>query len=337
MYYVINVINYISGQTYDEKTILEDIDKTFDALYSSTSVKSIFYSQPFRVVNPGKPNALLEDFCSKLGIYLQLLQNKVITFANCLAIDGYPWEYQDIMCYYNMPFRYSRNPMADKKIFQRLYRIEQIGIDQVIMYLLTGYQEEKFNRNQSFLNKLNYFFNGQGISFDSIGKSQHMGWLGYMPLSQQQIINDYLETKDNKDDPLHNKKIGNYGELMYYRYLQQHIPNTQQLMWVSNNLGDGFGYDIAVYDSIANKIYLYEVKATDNPKNFSSCSLEEYEARIRDIIEPHTDSEYHVIRIGLGDTIQMVDIDSKTSTVKDIMNPSRVRVLNKNYNTYNII
>ena len=189
MDYINNAINFIINQKFNEETIIEDIDKTF---------KDKYYS---------KNNELTDIFFEYLDLYLSLKREEVIRFANTINMKGIPSEYRSILEYYNMPFRYSKCPLADKKIFENITGIDDIGIDQVVFALLRGYHENEFNNNQDFINYINYFYNAQQITFNSIGKSQRMGWIGAMPLSVDDIIKDYLSIKNNKYDIDYNKKL----------------------------------------------------------------------------------------------------------------------------------
>ena len=302
MDYINNAINFIINQKFNEETIIEDIDKTF---------KDKYYS---------KNNELTDIFFEYLDLYLSLKREEVIRFANTINMKGIPSEYRSILEYYNMPFRYSKCPLADKKIFENITGLDDIGIDQVVFALLRGYHENEFNNNQDFINYINYFYNAQQITFNSIGKSQRMGWIGAMPLSVDDIIKDYLSIKNNKYDIDYNKKLGNYGELMFYRYLINNCCKGQQIMWVSRDLGDGFGYDIAVYDANINKLFLYEVKTTGRKEEIDNVSLNSFETRICNLFHTYEDTEYHIIRIYIGENIQIYDIDDKTSKIENIFN-----------------
>ena len=107
---------------------------------------------------------------------------------------------------------------------------------------------------------------------------------------------------------------------MFYRYLINNCCKGQQIMWVSRDLGDGFGYDIAVYDANINKLFLYEVKTTGRKEEIDNVSLNSFETRICNLFHTYEDTEYHIIRIYIGENIQIYDIDDKTSKIENIFN-----------------
>lgn len=318
MYYVYNVIKYLSNGPYNDATIIQDIDATFD-------------------VYGKKTNNLMNDFAVKLSTYLQMRIEECVRFSSFMMSNGYPWSYQEITNYYFLPFRYSRNPMADKRIFERIYNTEGITLDQVILNLLST--RYNVGANKEFLDRLNWFMNSEfpnNITFDNFGKIPRLGHLGHMLLSSEQMIQEYLIAKDNKAYPNFNKIIANYGELMFYYYLLNKHDDTQ-IYWVSRDLGDGFGYDLALYDIEGNYLKLYEVKTQSQFNTRLDIDLTTTEQNMCDAINQRKDEEYHIIRIRLNDTIDMVDIDQKNNEINDLMVPNRTRILTKKDSRYTII
>ncbi len=62
------------------------------------------------------------------------------------------------------------------------------------------------------------------------------------------------------------KDIGIAGENFIFEYEKEcvknyNLPKDKQVKWISENVGDGLGYDILSYDSQGNEIYI-EVKTT---------------------------------------------------------------------------
>ena len=309
MYYVANVIKYLRGDSYDEGTLISDIEETFKALKT----------KPF--------NNLFRDFYTQFNKFITRRRDEAYKFANIMMTDGFPYEYQNILEYYALPFRTSRNPIADKMIIEGVCNIKDLRLDQAIMSLLYDIEPNRFNRNQEFLNRMNFFFNYDPISFESIGNSQRLGRIGYMPEDPNQMISDYNWYKENKESPYALNIIGNYGEYMFYQYLLSIIRPEEYVMWVSHDLGDGFGYDIAVYNSLENKLYMYEIKSTDDPTKFENIYLSEHEKRVSNAVRENPQEEYHVVRLCLEQPFQMVDINDKSGNIKDITEPNRNRIL----------
>ena len=326
MYYVVNVTKYLKGEPYFKETLYSDIDQTLEAFTKFS------------------PNSLTQDCYNAFITYYYMKQADAKRFADFMLLDDIPYEYSKLLNHYYLPFRYARDPIADQKIFSGMFKMfyhikdkDILRLDEIIFILLGPYQDERYNSKR--FNDLMYeFFMGEGIDFSSINNAARFGNMGYMPRSIETIISDYQNYK--RDNTIDNATsiIGNYGELMYYRYLESINKLHQIIMWVSHDLGDGFGYDIAVYDAHENKLVVNEVKATDKDNYFEHVSLTGHERNVCRAFRESPNTEYHIIRVGLGDKIQMVDINTKTDGEPfDIMEPERKRILiNKNYE-YQII
>ena len=318
MYHAYNVIKFLTGDIFQESTLIDDIKKTVDEL------------------KKGKDNVAIQKFRSAFTIYVQKMQQEAIRFATILMYDGFPYEYQDIKQRYFMPFRFSKNPIADKLLFQTMFEMEEVKIDQLIIGLIGNYNYEYFNGNQIFLDRMNYFFNYDPIAFEDIGKRQRVGWIERIPLSGDVIVNEFNETMNKTNGVKNSKKIGNYGEYLFYQYLLNNYDYSKEVMWISRDLGDGFGYDIAVYDRIENRIILYEVKTTTNEESFNNTDLDDYESRICNNYRDRDDTEYHVIKILVGSELRMIDIDDKNETVTDLLeNKNNYKVLRKTNSVLN--
>ncbi len=298
MYHVYNVVKFLNGEPYQKSTIIEDINRTFEDY------------------NAGKGNDAIYKFIAAMNNYMLIKFQECMNFANIMMTDGYPNEYHQLLEFSFMPFKNSSNPMADKTLLENFYGVEDLKIDQAIMAIIGDNFRELYNDNQSFLDRMNFFFNYDPIDFEDIGTKARVGWFEKMPSDPNQIIFDYQGT--NSKDPLYNKKVGNYGELMFYQYLTAIQNGNMQVIWVSKDIGDGFGYDFAVYDQSINKITLYEVKTTTNEEFFNEISLNEYESRICNLTKTYSDTDYHIIRICLGNNVKMIDINDKTESVNNL-------------------
>lgn len=78
---------------------------------------------------------------------------------------------------------------------------------------------------------------------------------------------DYIEEEKRR------KEIGDLGEQFVYdqeraKVKQYKLPKSKQVVWVSRDKGDGFGYDILSYDEAGNEMYI-EVKTTVGAENTS--------------------------------------------------------------------
>ena len=312
MYHAYNVVHFLNGEGYQNSTIIEDIKRTFEDYRS------------------GKGNDAIYKFISSFNNYLANKTQECLNFANIMMTDCYPNEYHQLLEYFYMPFKNSSNPMADKAILEEYFEIEDLRLDQAVMILIGDNYRFLYNDNQSFLDRINFFFNYEQISFEDIGTKARVGWFERMPSNPNEIILEFNETIQNPNDPNQTKKVGNYGELMFYNYLTSIANENMQVIWVSRDIGDGFGYDIAVYDQSINKITLYEVKTTTKEEYFNDTTLNEYESRICNLTKSYPDTDFHIIKILLGNQIKMIDINDKTETVSNIANPSEgYKVLKK--------
>ena len=320
MNYVYEVIKFMTNAPYLNDTIIENIDASFEALKA------------------GKCNKLMMDFSNAVSLYVQMKVEDCKRFASFLLCNGYPIDYQIVNEHYYLPFRYSRNPLADKRLLEHVFGVDDLRMDQAVLGLLG--MVYPVNENQELLNRINFFFNGDSIypvTFESINNAPRMGKLGHMPISSEQIIQEFMAVRNYPEHPDFNKLLGNYGELIMYSHLLNKYDDTQ-ILWVSRDLGDGFGYDIAVYEIEKNYCKLYEVKSSINNVGCSTITLTHNEQRTCDAANSYDNEEYHIVRIYIGDHIKMVDIDQKNGRTIDLMNPDKQKVLIKEQNSrYTII
>ena len=318
MYHAYNVIKYLTGDFYSASTLEEDIKQTVKDYRS------------------GKQNDAMYKFYYAVNNFIYQHQQECYRFAAIVMDDRYPNEYQSILEYYNMPFRYSRDPLADKMILEEMCNTENLTLDQAIMGLIGNYNFELYNGNRDFLDRINFIFNYQPLTWNDLGKSQRVGWLERMPSDPNQIVQEYNQVLSNPMDPSYSKKIGNYGEYMFNSYLQANYTENNHIIWVSKDVGDGFGYDFAVLDLAENKVYLYEVKTTTKDEYFADTQLNEYESRICNLTRDYPDTDYHVIKILLGNDVRMIDIDDKKETVTNLYKlDDSYKVLKKSANFLN--
>ena len=315
MYYVVNVIKYLAGDGYDPKTLHDDIAKTFDAIKTKSH------------------NNLFQALYDKFAYYSEIKREEIFAFANTIMQEGYPEEYQKILQYYYLPFRTSRDPIADKMIYENMFKINNLTIEKVIMGNLVG---SPYSCNQVFIDRLNKFIEEEQISFESIKSGSKLERNRVIP-SPQDIAMQYEWYKQVKNTPDALAIVNNYGELMFYQYLQTNLTSNDRLLWISRDLGDGFGYDIAVYKSTENKLYMYKVKTTAEPSKFESVVLSESENRINNETNNNSQEDYHVVRICVEEPYQMVDIDNKTLSAKDLYQPTKERLLINNNRDLRIV
>ena len=92
----------------------------------------------------------------------------------------------------------------------------------------------------------------------------------------KEFYNDY-KNKIYKDRKNIKEIIGGYGELLFYRKL---LKNTElEIVWVSREHGDKYGFDFVTFNEVLNEYTFYEIKTTVNPKKIGEFYLtrNEYE------------------------------------------------------------
>ena len=299
MYHAYNVIKFLNNDDYANSTIIDDIRLTVSQYKNGTD------------------NDAMIKFLAAFDAYNKRAALQCAQFAIILMTDGYPKEFKDLISYYNLPFRFSKNPQADKEVLKCMMGAEDIDLMGTILFLLQETNCAYLLYDQEFLTRLDAFINGRGITFENMSTSDKTSWHYRIPQDQNQIIYEYNMALANNNIQGTNKSVSNYGELMFNEYIRQ-VFADKQVIWVSRDVADGFGYEFVVYDNTVNRVSLYTVKSTTSEDYFYETSLNEQESRLCNETrnDPHTD--YHIIRILLGDNIKMVDINDKAESANSL-------------------
>lgn len=145
--------------------------------------------------------------------------------------------------------------------------------------------EIKIIKLYDFLRKLSVINGEDQLSLDM---ETHIGNVKPFPDNDLNIYSNFLNIpKEYKasifnSNDTYNLFIGQCAELIAYKKLKEKIKNKThlELIWVSREIGDGFGYDMMIIDHKRNITHLIEIKGTNNAKNFRSIYLTDNELRV---------------------------------------------------------
>lgn len=275
-----NIHNYIRGYNYNEETAYNDI-KLVGNCYK---------------LNPG--HRMLSQFDNDFLTYLNKKVNEVETFDSILLNPQENTFLQDVMKYYYLPFRYSKNPTLDKKIISTILNLKHDSYDKILFSLSFNSYGDKLAK------EIHNFIAQEGIEFESLGKDARCGWVEKYPDKDQDIIDrfniakDNYHNEDNTKEVLkkYKKDIGNYAELEFFKYLNKNRKENEQILWVSRFVGDGFGYDIMVCNNKTKEVKLYEVKGSISLFYSKKFDLTLTESNIlRSASESNV--EYHIVKL----------------------------------------
>ena len=275
-----NIHNYIRGYNYNGETAFNDI-KLVGNCYK---------------LNPG--HRMLSQFDND---FLTYLDKKIIEVENFDKILLNPHEnvlFQDVLNYYYLPFRHSKNPVLDKKIISTILNLKYDSYDQILFFLSVNSYGDKL------IKEIHNFIAFEGIEFESLGRDARCGWVEKYPDNDKEIIerfniakeNYYNEDNTKEIKNRYKKDIGNYAELEYFKYLNKNRKENEQIIWVSRFVGDGFGYDIMVYNNITKEVKLYEVKGSISLFYSKKLELTDTESNILRYASKNN-IEYHAVKL----------------------------------------
>ena len=237
---IINVNNYILGYKYNKNTIIDDINTCLDLLKNNSS----YY--------------LLNSLRNNLSNYLSNRADECVRFIYFIENNNYdnPIIYQ-LYERYNLPFIHSRDAKVDQLILSTLFGIDNIELSNAIYYLAC-FKDKSYIEKLRIKELLHDLLDNDSINFDLLSDGINLSNSLYIE-SDEDIVDkmEYLKTKFNKKN--HTSVVGHYAELIVYNYLKERLKKEQEIKWISRDLGNDLGYDIAVINSDGSAS-LYEVK-----------------------------------------------------------------------------
>jgi len=290
-----NINNFLKGNNYNEETALNDI----------TLVGNCYK------LNPG--HKLLSDLDNN---FLSYLDNKIreVEYFDKILLNPHENTYiQDTLKYYYLPFRNSKNPILDREILSTILKLNDKSYDQIIFFL------SYYSYGKELIDQIHSFIAFYGITFESLGRDSRCGWYEKYPDTDKQIkdefiiANDNYYNEDNTKETIdkYNKAIGNYAELEFFKYLNKNRKDEEQILWISRFVGDGFGYDIIVYNTITKEAILYEVKGSISIHKSRKIELTKTESNMLRFAMSN-DTEYHMVKVFFGkDKTKIYDIGKK--------------------------
>ena len=284
-----NLSSYICGYKYDKDTIEKDIE-IVHGCYK---------------LNPG--HKLMMDFDKLFMEFLNKKSKECEFFSKTLLHPKENKLYQDVLEYERLPFRYSRNPEVDMKLLGTILDAKSFDYGQIIHLLSPREYSTKLS------DALYNFINAQGIFCEKFGEGPKIGWVSKFPNNDIEICDNFEEEKDlyNEEKNLSNPSaIGNYAELVFYKYLSKKRKDNERLLWVSRFVGDGFGYDIMSYNTSNKEVKLYEVKGSVSQGNCIKIELTEKESEMLKYAKENN-IEYHMVKLFLNNEERLYDVFCK--------------------------
>ena len=287
-----NFNNYLLGNKYNKDTIKEDINTCLDLLLNNDNTYN------------------LNTIRKSLSNYLDRYALDSLNFIRFIENNNYdnPIVY-NIYEKYNLPFIHSDNPLMDQLILSKLFNKDNISLGNVI-FCLACFIDKSYINKIELKHMLDNSLSMDDIDFMYIGKYPMMGLRSKYCDSEEEMIDNMESLRGNMTLKNPHNVVGQYSELVVYNYLKEGLSNKQDIKWISRDIGDGFGFDIAVINE-DNSASLYEVKGLFNS---NSADISGHEHRLLNESLKRDDLDYHIMLVlpKLNDTI--VDI------TKDINN-----------------
>ncbi len=296
---IINVNDYILGKKYNRNTIINDINTSIDLLFNNSN------------------NVLLNELRNNLSFYLSRKADDCINFINFIENNNYdnPIVY-NLYEKYNLPFINSKDPRVDQYLLSKLFKIDNLELAHAIYYLCC-FKDRSYISKISLKETLHNYLGSDMIDFQYFGVNPMLGHVDSFEESEEDIADNMENLRSRANTKNHNSVVAHYAELVVYEYLKDNIGNKQDLKWVSRDIGDGFGYDLAVVNE-DNSASLYEVKGLYN-RDYADIS--DHEHNLINYSSKHDDLDYHIMVVLTKDNDTIVDIhkDINNNTVYDII------------------
>ena len=292
---IINVNKYLRGNDYNTRTIIDDINYSFDLIrnndvcYETITLKVLL-------------DAVIREW-----------QQECVEFYNAINRDYGVEVLNKIDIYSHVPFRKSRNPLADFEIIKNYYYDDfkkrgnltnKLKYALAIVNLTNGIRDKIPNYDPQKMQECyeKYIYNikvdeedekkdKKSITFENMNSAKYIGHvdgkefpknyedlvdyakcidraIGFCTMKYcSQLINQennevYVKKANDLSNIYYSAIVGYLGEFYAIEYLKQVVEADDEILWVSKVLGDGFGFDIVVLNKNTKKTDVYEIKAT---------------------------------------------------------------------------
>ena len=307
-----NVLKYMTDRYYDKSNLKFDID----------IVKQCYDINPY----------LLTTFDDVFIEFLNKKAEEVEKFNKILLKPNNNYFLQELFQYAYLPLRYSKDPIMDAKILVTFCGLTE-DFYHTIIFALT---DPKYRNSREYVDKIHGFIAYEGISYEEFGKSPRVGWFEKYPQLDSEIIDqfDIVREEYNKNKKiLNNKAIGNYAELECANFLKNTLGPHEEIVWVSRNIGDGFGYDIMIYNKLTNESKIYEVKGSLSLNKENMIELTKTETIALEIAN-RKNVEHHSIKFFFNEGITRIyDVCNINGNISlNQTNGRMMGYINKDYN-----
>lgn len=208
-----------------------------------------------------------------------------------LNFNYFPNE-RTLLLYRYFPFK-SGNIEVEKYLFSLLFNNPDINkyLDNLLL-AFTSINNENYRK---ISNLLRTFIYDENLRYDNFKNNSRLFGINKYP-SEDEIVSNFRNLANEKDNPSRNLAIGFYAELVALKDELNYLNNNNRpdlgdkVIWTSRDIGDGFGYDILSYNPINLHEKLIEVKGTMSLTNDINVSYNEYRL-FNNIVFPKYD--YH--------------------------------------------
>ena len=301
-----NVINFLCDNNYDDNTIIEDIN-TVVSLCDSDNVKMNFkrFDELYR-------NLLFKRMEEANSFYKTVVESSGNIFYNFIKE------------HINMPFRNSRNPMAEKALFEGMLNIKNLKYKEFVLSLIDYVHP---SLDEHIIDMINNAISYYEIDFSNINCLPRFTSAHPFPKDDHTIINNFNSVKEDKNNSNYKLYLNQYAEYLAYQYLLEKMLDNQKIIWTSRDIGDGFGYDISIYDKESQYIDLYEVKGKFNSER--DIELTDIEYKIKQVAKKTDKACYHILKVYINDDgVKYIDVFEDEN--------GKVKALDQYQNSYDV-
>ena len=278
--------------------------------------------------------------------YLQQLLSKRIgkrvdevnLFNQILSDNNLSYMEQKLYAFKHLPFKDS-NIEIEKNIFSIL--LNDPSIIEYYDSLIASLCICDNNQNRiKLLNQIRDFIYWEQIGYDNFKTGKLLRPIHEYP-SDEEIINRFRNISDYQEEK--NIIIGQYAEMICYYNEIHKLYNlnrsdlAQRVIWVSKEVGDGFGYDIFSFNLQSNHEKLLEVKGTTKADNEYSFELSPNEFRMLSNIELSINNNHDKMWDYIINRLYFDSIDTYRLYELKVMNGEESKILiDQCFNQYNI-
>ena len=268
--------NSISKAIYFLNDFNYDIDKSdIDNLY--------------RCIRINGGHGLISNYFDCFANLLNKRLSEIKTFNEILISNDYKLQQQYVLLYKNIPYRDSKKIEIESYLISKEFNYNISSYDDLLLF----FQYLLNSDNNILYNQRSFVFN-EKIDFSSFQNNSKIKQRNIYP-SDDEIVSNFEVakmlygkgyknlTEDEKN--FYNQAVGMYFEREVYNYEYNYLCGkkrsdlAKKMIWVSKDVGDGFGYDILSFNPETEKEKLIEVKGSLSHINTGEIELTHNEMR----------------------------------------------------------